>query len=147
MDYKVPAHAEIDTYFSANPISKWQLFDAYINFKLEDGRVHTASELFRTFCGSLAYIERGSYPKFVTEYAKKLKMATKTKRNFFMEFAEKLIERVERRQLMKENEIDIQEKQSLRAQVSKSKALDDITNAIIGKRVMATMTMMTIMNK
>ncbi|RHZ88625.1 hypothetical protein Glove_21g14 [Diversispora epigaea] len=100
MDYKVPTHAEIDIYFSVNSISKWQLFNAYINFKLEDGRVHTASELFRTFCGSLVCIESGSYFKFVTEYVKKLKMATK----------------------------------SLRAQVSKSKALDDITNAIIRKR-------------
>ncbi|CAG8801517.1 31113_t:CDS:2, partial [Racocetra persica] len=134
MDYKVPTHAEIDPYFSVNPISEWQHFNAFINFKLEDGRVYTAEELFRSFCRSLACIENGNYPKFVTDYAKNLKTATKMKRNFFMELAEKIIERIERRQLMKENEIDIQEKQSLRVQVSKSKALDDITNAIIGKR-------------
>ncbi|CAG8637750.1 8809_t:CDS:10, partial [Acaulospora morrowiae] len=104
MDYKVPAHVEIDTYFSAIPISKWHLLDVYINFKLEDGLIHTAKELYRTFCRSLACIERGGYPKFVTEYVKNLKM--------FMKLAEKIIERVERRQLMKENEIDIQEKQT-----------------------------------
>ncbi|CAG8575580.1 7745_t:CDS:10 [Diversispora eburnea] len=97
MDYKVPTHPDIDTYFSMNPISK-----------------------------SLTRIEDGSYPKFVTEYAKTLKRV--------MKLADKIIERVERQQLIRENEIDIREKQSLRAQVSKSKALDDITNAIIGKR-------------
>ncbi|RHZ44026.1 hypothetical protein Glove_772g22 [Diversispora epigaea] len=114
MDYKVPTHPDIDTYFSMNPISKWQIFDGFINFKLESDRAYTASDLFRCFCRSLTRIEDGSYPKFVTEYAKDLKGAMK--------------------QLMRENEIDIREKQSLRAQVSKSKALDDITNAIIGKR-------------
>ncbi|CAG8597621.1 13258_t:CDS:10 [Gigaspora margarita] len=132
MDYTVPAHVEIDTYFSVIPISKWQHLDMYINFKLEDGQLHTALELYRSFCRSLSCIERGSYPKFVTDYAKNLKMVVKSKQKFFTELAEKIIERAERRKLMKENEIDIQEKQSLWAQAFESKALDDITNAITG---------------
>ncbi|KAF0478506.1 hypothetical protein F8M41_024042 [Gigaspora margarita] len=78
MNYTVPAHVEIDTYFSVIPISKWQHLDMYINFKLEDGQLHTALELYRSFCRSLSCIERGSYPKFVTDYAKNLKMVVKS---------------------------------------------------------------------
>ncbi|CAG8674931.1 5021_t:CDS:2, partial [Funneliformis mosseae] len=101
MDYKVPTHAEIDDYFSTNPVSEWHLLNVYMNTKLESSPLLTASELFRSFCRSLTFIEKNenySYPKYVTEYAKKLRMAMKT----------------------------------MRDQVSKSKALDEITNAIIG---------------
>ncbi|CAJ0752275.1 15072_t:CDS:2 [Entrophospora sp. SA101] len=108
MYYKIPAHAEIDTYLSTNPISEWHLLNVYMNSKLESNPLMTAPDLFRSFCRSLTFIEKNendSYPKYVMEYAKKLRMTMK--------------------QLMKENEIDIQEKQS--------KALDDITNKIIQK--------------
>ncbi|KAF0421482.1 hypothetical protein F8M41_006774 [Gigaspora margarita] len=45
-----------------------------------------------------------------------------------------MVGRIDRRELMKENNIDICEKQTMRDQASKSKALDNITDAITGKR-------------
>ncbi|CAG8462422.1 5154_t:CDS:2 [Paraglomus occultum] len=110
MDYKVPTHAEIDDYFSTNPMSEWHL----LNITEKN--------------------ENDSYPKYASEYAKKLRMAMKTKGKFFMNLAEKIVDRVERREPMKENEIDIRQKQTMRDQLSESKALDEITNAIVGKR-------------
>ncbi|CAG8690813.1 11671_t:CDS:10, partial [Funneliformis caledonium] len=129
MDYKVPAHIEIDTYFSTIPVSKWHRLNDYMNSKLGTSPLSTAPDLYRSFHRSLAIVEKneaGSYPKYIVDYAKKLKTAVK--------LAEKIIDRIDRRELMKENNIDICEKQTMRDQASKSKALDDITNAITGKR-------------
>ncbi|CAI2187872.1 18530_t:CDS:10 [Funneliformis geosporum] len=137
MDYKVPAHIEIDTYFSTNPVSEWHRLNAYMNSKLGTSPLSTAPDLYRSFHRSLAIVEKneaGSYPKYIVEYAKKLKTAVKSKKIFFIELAEKIIDRIDRRELMRENNIDICEKQTVRDQASKSKALDDITNAITGKR-------------
>ncbi|CAI2168795.1 13441_t:CDS:10 [Funneliformis geosporum] len=117
MDYKVPTHAEIDEYFSNNLVSEWHLLNVYMNSKLESSPLLTAPELFRSICKLLSLIEtneKNSYPKYVSEYAKKLRIAVK-----------KIVERAERQELMRENENEIQQKQS--------KALDKITNAIVGK--------------
>jgi len=80
MDYKAPTHAEIDDYFSTNPMSEWHLLNVYMDSKLESNPLLTASELFRSFCRSLTFIEKNendSYPKHALEYAKKLRMAMK----------------------------------------------------------------------
>ncbi|CAJ0849435.1 14887_t:CDS:2 [Entrophospora sp. SA101] len=82
MYYKIPAHAEIDTYLSTNPISEWHLLNVYMNSKLESNPLMTAPDLFRSFCRSLTFIEKNendSYPKYVMEYAKKLRMTMKSK--------------------------------------------------------------------
>ncbi|RIA81227.1 hypothetical protein C1645_790860, partial [Glomus cerebriforme] len=55
MDYKVPTHAEIDDYFSTNPMSEWHLLNVYMDSKLESRNP----------------------PKYASEYAKKLRMAMK----------------------------------------------------------------------
>ncbi|CAG8576642.1 4971_t:CDS:2 [Funneliformis mosseae] len=94
MDYKVPAHIEIDTYFSTILVSKWHCLNDYMNFKLGISPLSTAPDLYRFFYRSLAIVEKNEA----------------------------------------ENNIDICEKQTMRDQASKSKALDDIINAITGKR-------------
>ncbi|CAG8600582.1 21882_t:CDS:2 [Gigaspora rosea] len=128
LDYKVPTHIKIDTYFSTIPVSKWHRLNDHMNSKLRASPLSTAPDLYRSFHRSL--VERnedGGYPKYIVDYAKKLKTAVKSKKDFFIELAEKIIDRIDRRELMKENKVDIYH-------ASKSKALDDITNAITRKR-------------
>ncbi|KAF0421484.1 hypothetical protein F8M41_006776 [Gigaspora margarita] len=114
MDYKVPAHIEIDTYFSTIPVSKWHRLTDYMNSELWTSPLSTAPDLYMSFYRSLTVVERnedGGYPKYIVDYAKKLKTAVKSKKDFFIELAEKIIDRIDRRELMKENNIDICEKQ------------------------------------
>jgi len=80
MDYKVPSHIEIDTYFSTIPVSEWHRLNDYINSKLGTSPLSTAPDLYRSFHRSLAIVEKnegGSYPKYIVDYAKKLKTAVK----------------------------------------------------------------------
>lgn len=85
MDYKIFTYAEINDYFSTNTISEWYFLNVYIDSKLESNPFLTASELFRSFCKSLTFIKKNenySYPKYISKYAKKLRIAIKVNLQF-----------------------------------------------------------------
>nr|CAG8628257.1 4637_t:CDS:10 [Entrophospora candida] len=115
MEYKISTNLNIDAYFSNQPISKWHRFDAYIIDMLKSNPIITPQQLHTSFCKSLSVIENnqnGGCPKYVLNYATKLRKAVKKQRKtYFIDLAEKLVERTQRENLMQENKIDIQQKQ------------------------------------